>query len=70
MLLEEALPSLTPRAFVIDFIGDREDHPVVREFQVTGEEKKQMRELIGKVWAKILAHDFTPLEAQSGILGA
>jgi DNA helicase-2/ATP-dependent DNA helicase PcrA len=62
VLLELALPSLTPEAFLVDFVGDREEHPVLRTFQMGDEDKKQMRDLIGKVWAKILAHDFTPLQ--------
>ncbi len=65
VLLEQALPSLTPKAFIADFIGDREEHPIVRSFQIPEEEKKAMRELIKNVWAKILAHDFTPLTPDS-----
>ncbi|MDD4318785.1 MAG: ATP-dependent DNA helicase [Candidatus Peribacteraceae bacterium] len=61
VLLEEAYPSLTPKAFILEFIGDREEHPVSRIFQITSEEKKAMRELIAKVWGKIVNLDFTPL---------
>lgn len=62
VLLEIALPSLTPKAFVVDFIGDREEHPIVRSFAMGEGDKKAMRELVSRVWAKILAHDFTPLQ--------
>ncbi|MFA6523398.1 MAG: ATP-dependent DNA helicase [Candidatus Peribacteraceae bacterium] len=65
VLLEEAYPSLTPNAFVLDFIGDREEGPLERVFRITPEEKQLMRQLIANVWAKITALDFTPLESAS-----
>ncbi len=64
VLLEKALPSLTPRAFRVEFVGDREDHPVSRDFAIGEGEKQAMISLIQRVWAKILAHDFTALEAE------
>ncbi len=59
VLLESALPSLTPRAFQIDFIGERDEHPIIRSFQISDGEKEAMRTLIKNVWAKIQNLDFT-----------
>ncbi|MFA6039150.1 MAG: ATP-dependent DNA helicase [Candidatus Peribacteraceae bacterium] len=61
VLLELAYPSLTPRAFILEFIGEREEHPVSRPFVITQEEKDRMKELIRAVWGKITALDFSPL---------
>jgi hypothetical protein len=61
VLLEEALPSLKPKAFILEFIGERDEHPVSRAFQVSEEQKTQMRALIATIWKKINALDFTPL---------
>ncbi len=61
VLLETSLPSLEPRAFVLDFIGEREEHPIERSFQITDAEKEDMRKLIRDVWGKIEALDFTGL---------
>jgi DNA helicase-2/ATP-dependent DNA helicase PcrA len=61
VLLELGYPSLTPRAFILDFIGEREEHPIERSFVITEDDKKQMKTLIQDVWGKITALDFTPL---------
>jgi DNA helicase-2/ATP-dependent DNA helicase PcrA len=61
VLLELAYPSLEPRAFILDFIGEREEHPVQRSFQISSEEKESMKKLIRDVWTKITALDFSPL---------
>ncbi len=62
VLLERAYPSLSPRGFILDFIGERGEHPVAREFIISDEEKKIMETLIADVWAKITMLDFTPLQ--------
>lgn len=61
VLLDEGYSILDPQAFVLEFIGERAQHPVTRSFQITSDEKAQMRQLISDVWAKIIALDFTPL---------
>ncbi|MEK7218075.1 MAG: ATP-dependent DNA helicase [Patescibacteria group bacterium] len=61
VLLEIAYPSLDPRAFILEFIGEREEHPVTRTFVITQEEKDRMKELIRHVWGKITSLDFTSL---------
>ncbi len=61
LLLEIADPMLVPQAFRLDFIGERGEDPLAREFAVTQAEKDDLRALIRDVWTKILALDFTPL---------
>jgi hypothetical protein len=61
LLLEQAEPLLVPQAFALEFIGERGDEPVCRQFQVTEQEKNDLRALVGAVWAKIQALDFTKL---------
>ncbi len=65
VLLERSYPSLTPRAFVLEFIGEREEHPVARELAISDEEKRNMERLIAAVWEKISNLDFSPLQIPS-----
>ena len=61
LLLEHAHIPLEPRAFTLDFIGEREEDPIERSFVITGQEKKDLRKVIADVWRKITALDFTEL---------
>lgn len=61
VLMEEGYSILQPEAYVIEFIGERAEHPVTRSFEIKSEEKEQMREMIRALWSKIIALDFTPL---------
>lgn len=61
LLLELSYPSLQPRAYVLEFVGEREELPIARSFQISDAEKEEMKKLIKDVWAKITALDFTPL---------
>lgn len=65
LLLESGDPMLKPQAFAIEFLGDGEEKPLRREFVVSSQECETLRELIGEVWEKILALDFTPLTQDS-----
>ncbi len=62
LLLEAAEPLLVPQAFSVEFIGERGEDPVTRQFAVTDKEKEALRGLIREVWAKITDLDFTPLQ--------
>lgn len=64
LLLEHAEPLLHPQAFVLEFIGERDEEPVRREFQITESEKKNLRDLLSIVWVKIHALDFSPLNVE------
>jgi len=61
LLMEQGQPLLRPRAYVLDFVGERADHPVFRSFAITEAEKASLRALVEAVWQKILALDFSPL---------
>lgn len=61
LLLEHAEPLLVPQAFCIEFIGEREEGPIARKFEVTDAEKESLRSLIRDVWKKVQKLDFTPL---------
>jgi DNA helicase II / ATP-dependent DNA helicase PcrA len=61
VLLEQAEPLLVPQAFSLEFIGERGDGPIRRDFTVTEAEKNDLRKLIQEVWGKIQNLDFTPL---------
>lgn len=60
ILLEQADPLLKPDAFVLEFIGERGEHPVTRSFGIEETEKDELRGLIRDVWKKIVDLDFTP----------
>lgn len=62
LLLEQAEPLLTPQAFCLEYIGERAEDPISRQFSVSDQEKDSLRKLIKDVWQKIVALDFTPLE--------
>ncbi len=61
ILLEQAEPLLVPQSFALEFIGERGEEGIRRDFQVTDAEKDHLRALIKEVWAKIQNLDFTPL---------
>ena len=61
LLLELGRPDLHPESYVLDFVGQGSDEPVVRSFAITEEQKRDLRKLIHAVWAKITALDFSPL---------
>ena len=65
LLIEHGYPQLSPQEFVLDFLGEGSEEGVRRVFEVTSGEKKELSDLISKVWEKILALDFTPLEISS-----
>ncbi len=65
LLLEQAEPMLVPQAFCLEFIGERGEDPISRQFQILQQEKDDLKSLIREVWAKILALDFTPIDLQS-----
>ncbi len=61
ILLEQGYGLLRPERFVLDFVGESEEGPIERAFDVTASEKKDLTKVIEAVWAKIIALDFTPL---------
>ena len=61
LLLEQAEPTYTPQVFRLEYIGERGEEPIQRDFTIVESEKDSLRTLIRDVWAKIVAHDFTPL---------
>ncbi|MBI2636438.1 ATP-dependent helicase [Candidatus Peregrinibacteria bacterium] len=61
LLLEHADPLLKPEAFVLEFVGERDEDPQSRSFVVTDAEKLELRRLIVDVWKKIREFDFSPL---------
>lgn len=67
LLLEQAEPLLTPQAFCLEYIGERGDEPISRQFSVTDQEKDSLRVLIHDVWKKIIALDFTPLDHSASL---
>lgn len=61
LLLDIADPLLMPQVFALEFIGERGEDPLSRQFSVTEQEKNDLKNLIRDVWTKIIALDFTPL---------
>lgn len=61
LLLDSAEPLLVPQSFVLEYIGERGDEPIRREFKILDAEKDDLKKLIREVWGKILALDFTGL---------
>jgi ATP-dependent exoDNAse (exonuclease V) beta subunit len=58
LLLELAEPLLTPQVYRFEFIGERGEEPIVRDFRITQAEKDDLRKLIADVWSRIRAFDF------------
>ncbi len=63
LILEQAEPLLMPQSFSLEFIGERGEAPIRRDFSITDAEKNDLRLLIRDVWAKIQNLDFTLLES-------
>jgi DNA helicase-2/ATP-dependent DNA helicase PcrA len=61
LLLEGGRSWLEPKAFILDFVGERSEHPIERVFQIAEEERVAMRQLVRNVWKKITTLDFTAL---------
>lgn len=61
LLLELAEPMLTPQVFRFEFIGERGEEAISRDFRISQAEKDDLRKLIGDVWEKIVHLDFSPL---------
>jgi DNA helicase II / ATP-dependent DNA helicase PcrA len=61
ILLEQAEPLLVPQSFSLEFIGERGEEAIRRDFKVMDAEKDDLRKLIQAVWTKIQNLDFTPL---------
>ncbi|MEQ1849000.1 MAG: ATP-dependent DNA helicase [Candidatus Peribacteraceae bacterium] len=67
VLLEHAEPLLQPQSFVLEFVGERDEEPITREFQILPEEKNDLLKLIRAVWDKIQAQDFSPLDRSASL---
>lgn len=52
---------ISPREYVLDFIGEGSEYPVRRSFVVSQSETEELKKLIQAVWKKICALDFTSL---------
>ncbi len=61
LLLEEKGSLLNAQQFILDFIGEQGEHPVLRPFVISAEELKELKEIIRAAWRKITALDFTRL---------
>lgn len=61
LLMEHGMPLYEPVAYVLDFVGEGTEHPIERRFVITDGEKEELRQVIGAVWAKIQALDFTKI---------
>jgi DNA helicase-2/ATP-dependent DNA helicase PcrA len=67
-LLIERSPQMVgyePVAFILEFIGERDEEPKSLSFQVTDAELRDLERVIEQVWAKIQALDFTPIPMET-----
>lgn len=61
LLIEHGYSFISPKEFVLDFIGEGDHQGNKISYTVSAEQKKELTALIEAVWEKILALDFTPL---------
>jgi len=61
LLLEEKGALLSPKEFVLDFIGEGSEHPVQRAFTISAADIEELKKVVKQVWGKIVALDFSPL---------
>jgi DNA helicase-2/ATP-dependent DNA helicase PcrA len=61
LLFDLGQPFVQPKAFVLEFIGGGTEHPVSRVFQISDQEKSDLKKQIEQVWQRIQALDFSPL---------
>lgn len=61
LLIEKSSLPLDPKEFVLEFVGEGSEHAVRRTYSISSQEKQELEALIEKVWAKIIALDFSPL---------
>jgi ATP-dependent exoDNAse (exonuclease V) beta subunit len=61
LLLRHGRSLLKPEKFVLDFIGEKQQEPLERIFEISPKEERDLETVILAVWSKILALDFSPL---------
>lgn len=61
LLLKHGMPYLEPQRFILDFVGEGSEHPVLREYEMSDEDRRELLQVIEAVWTKIVALDFTRL---------
>ena len=63
LLMDLALPMLSPKEFILEFVGEGSEEASRKTFVVSEADKKELKELIEKVWEKIMHLDFTPIDS-------
>lgn len=61
LLLGEKGSLITPREYVLDFIGEGSEHPVQRSFVIAQSEIDALKKVVERVWAKVMSLDFTAI---------
>ncbi len=61
LLIRAGYNIVEPKEFILDFVGEAEAEPIERKFEITESDRQELRELIERVWEKVVALDFSPL---------
>lgn len=59
LLVRNGYSMIDPKEYRLEFIGEGADEPVTRTFTISEDDRRELTDLIGRVWEKILALDFT-----------
>jgi DNA helicase II / ATP-dependent DNA helicase PcrA len=61
LLVRGAMPLLKPQEYVLSFVGEDSESPKLRSYTFSDSERKELTEVIKKVWEKIVNLDFTTI---------
>ncbi len=62
LLIRNGYSMIDPKEFRLEFVGEGAEAPITRSFTISEQDRTELTELIGIVWEKILALDFTPID--------
>tara|TARA_Y100000310_G_scaffold126629_1_gene125544 strand:+ start:54158 stop:57166 length:3009 start_codon:yes stop_codon:yes gene_type:complete len=65
LLIRNGYSIIDPQEFRLEFVGEGEQDPITRSFTISEQDRKELTELIGIVWEKIVNLDFTSIEGSS-----
>ncbi len=61
LLIRTGYSAIDPKEYRLEFVGEGEEEPLTRSYNITHADREELTKLIGHVWQKILALDFTSL---------
>ena len=61
LVIRNGYKIIDPKEYRLEFVGEGDEGPVTRSYEITQKDREELTDLIEHVWEKVLALDFTPL---------